>query len=383
MLYQPEQFEPLTDAPWDEDHVQRRIREIVADADNAYDATSLWPADDWDGWNTPLPLTTLYVGAAGVIWALDVLRPYAETSFDLAAAIEQTLEAWRADPDFMTGIELPAKKEAGFLTGESGILLVAWKLTRKGEYADALHARVRENADSETNELMWGSPGTMLAARAMHEWTGEARWDDAWRESADELRRRRKPDGTWTQRLYGNDYTSLSPSHGVPANVFVLRDDEIDRETADLLAREVVMDDGLANWPLRLGGDLVAEDGEIKVQWCAGAPGVVIETVRYLDEGLLVAGAELAWRAGPHGMEKGPNICHGTAGNGYAFLKVFERTGDELWLDRARRFAMHALEQVERRGRGRYSLFTGDVGVALYAASCIEARADYPVLDTL
>jgi hypothetical protein len=29
---------------------------------------------------------------------------------------------------------------------------------------------------------------------------------------------------------------------------------------------------------------------------------------------------------------------------------------------------VHTLEQVERRGRGRYSLFTGDVGVALYAA---------------
>ena len=79
------------------------------------------------------------------------------------------------------------------------------------------------------------------------------------------------------------------------------------------------------------------------------------------------------------------SICHGTAGNGYAFLEVFRRTGDERWLDRARRFAMHALEQVERlraqRGRGRYSLWTGDVGVALYAADCLDARAAYPILD--
>ena len=81
-------------------------------------------------------------------------------------------------------------------------------------------------------------------------------------------------------------------------------------------------------------------------------------------------------------MEKGPGICHGTAGNGYAFLKTFERTGDEEWLLRARRFAMHALEQVERRGRGRYSLWTGDLGVALFAADCLEARTEYPVLET-
>jgi hypothetical protein len=44
---------------------------------------------------------------------------------------------------------------------------------------------------------------------------------------------------------------------------------------------------------------------------------------------------------------------------------------------------MHALEQVERRGRGRYSLFTGDLGVALYAAGCIDAQAEIPIFDVL
>jgi hypothetical protein len=130
---------------------------------------------------------------------------------------------------------------------------------------------------------------------------------------------------------------------------------------------------------------LPGPDGQIRLQWCAGAPGVVIGAADYLDEGLLLAGAELCWKAGPHGAEKGPSICHGTAGNGYALLAAFERTGDERWLERARRFAVHALDQARReradRGRGRYSLWTGDLGVALYAASCLEARAAYPVLD--
>jgi hypothetical protein len=48
---------------------------------------------------------------------------------------------------------------------------------------------------------------------------------------------------------------------------------------------------------------------------------------------------------------------------------------------------MHALAQVERarcdRGRGRYSLWTGDLGVALYAADCLDARTGYPVLEAL
>jgi hypothetical protein len=81
-------------------------------------------------------------------------------------------------------------------------------------------------------------------------------------------------------------------------------------------------------------------------------------------------------------MEKGSGICHGTAGNGYAFLKLFARSGDERWLERARRFAMHALEQVERRGRGRYSLWTGDLGVALFAADCLDGTSAYPILET-
>ena len=119
-----------------------------------------------------------------------------------------------------------------------------------------------------------------------------------------------------------------------------------------------------------------------RLQWCDGAPGIVSAAAPYLDEQLLLGGAELTWCAGPPGMEKGSSICHGTAGNGYAFLKVFERTGDELWLGRARRFAVHALEQGKRRGQGRYSLWTGDVGVALYAADCLESRSAYPALDS-
>ena len=101
-----------------------------------------------------------------------------------------------------------------------------------------------------------------------------------------------------------------------------------------------------------------------------------------LDE-LLRAGGELTWRAGP--LRKGANLCHGTAGNGYAFLELFERTGDELWLERARAFAMHAIEQVEqcsaRYDRGRHSLWTGDPGTALYLHSCLTATSAFPTID--
>src|SRR5207244_2499686 len=154
---------------------------------------------------------------------------------------------------------------------------------------------------------------------------------------------------------------------------------------AKALADTAVLEGGVANWPTRSGRELAGPDGEIRVQWCAGSPGIVTAASSYLDEELLLAGAELPWRTGPPSLDKGPGICHGTAGNGYAFLTAFSRTMDEQWLERARRFAVHALDQVERlrvqRGRGRYSLWTGDLGVALYAADCIDGRPRYPIFD--
>ena len=43
----------------------------------------------------------------------------------------------------------------------------------------------------------------------------------------------------------------------------------------------------------------------------------------------IVAAAELTWQAGP--LAKGPGLCHGTAGNGYALLAMHARTGDAKW----------------------------------------------------
>jgi lantibiotic modifying enzyme len=383
VFYQPDAFEPLTEEPWDEGRVREGIQRIVTEADEAYDQVSLWPAHEWDAWQTPLPLKNLYAGAAGVVWALDALqrRGHAETKVNLPAAATRTLERWRAEPGLLEGTELPSKPASSLLCGETGILVVAWRLAPSDDLADALLARVRENVANEAEEVMWGSPGTMLAAQAMHELTGEDRWAEAWRESAEALLDRRESDGLWTQRLYGNVHRFLGPVHGLVGNVLALRNEAVERQTAAILTDEAIVEDGLATWPAVAGGELMPKDGTIRLQWCHGAPGIVATAGDYLDEELLRAGAELTWQAGAHGPEKGVGLCHGTAGNGYALLKAFARTGDERWLECARRFAVHALKQTES-SPGRYSLFTGDVGAALFASSCLHADARFPVLQT-
>ena len=392
-LYRPDAFEPLTETPWSEDRAREGIREIVADAEAAFRGPKLfWRANEWDGWHGTSPMKNLYVGTAGVLWALDRLQRAgdAETTLDLAELAARNVELFRGRPDFMKGMKLPTPREAALLTGETGILLTACRLGRRG-YADDLHALVRANVDNEAEELMWGAPGTLLAAEAMWRLTGEKRWEAARDETARALLSRRDADGYWTQRLYGREGRGLTPPHGLAGNVQMLLpalgdpDNEVTDRTRAILAETAVVEDGLANWPPRPRPELPGPDGQIRVQWCAGGPGVVVSAFRYLDEELLLAGAELPWRTGPPNLEKGPGICHGTAGNGYAFLKAYWRLADELWLERARRFAMHALEQVRRlrkqHGRGRYSLWTGDLGVALYVADCVSGTGVYPVLD--
>jgi len=388
VLYEPEQFEPLIDEPWVPARVEDAIAAIVTDADATFHQDALWPAHAWDEYREGQPAKVLYAGAAGVIWALDALRRsgHAETSLDLGAAALRALELERAEPD---ALDDEHYRSGALLDGETGPLLVAFRLASDPALADALHALVRANVANPTDDLAWGAPGTLLAAVAMSEWTGEPRWEEAARETATALRARRGDDGLWRQ---DDDYRGLGTLHGAAGNTLALLrfepDDALASETAAVLSRHAFREGGLANWPGSPRPRLARpRDGRICLQWCTGAPGVLAGAWDYLDEDLLLAGAELVWQAGAHGDEKGHGLCHGTSGNGFALLKAFARTGEERWLERARRFAVHALAQAERlataNGRRRYSLFTGDVGTALFAAACLDVDVRYPIVDVM
>jgi len=104
---------------------------------------------------------------------------------------------------------------------------------------------------------------------------------------------------------------------------------------------------------------------------------------KLLDQ-LLDETGELVWQAGP--LVKGSNICHGTSGNGYAFLYLYRKTGELVWLDRAKKFAMHCIEQCQKArlhyGQSRFTLWTGDAGLAIYLYHCMHPeKAAIPGLD--
>jgi lantibiotic modifying enzyme len=379
MLYTPESHEPIESRPWDPDVAVTTIREIAADCEASFDSP-YWPVHPRDDDGTG-PYTTLYEGPSGVIYALDLLagRSLVDTTRDYVPALEQLVEVYRSSPDFEEWNHPPS-----FLSGETGILLALYRLAPSPQIAGRIAELVAANVADPHLEFMWGSPGTMLAARAIDR-------PDLWRASADHLGNVWEDSGLWTQDLYGSQERYLGPAHGFAGCVLALAhepSEELDRRVSDAFRRYAVQEDGLANWPALAGGDLITRQKDIRMQWCHGAPGMVASLAEIASadgehERLLLAGGELTWRAGP--LTKGASLCHGTAGNGLAFLKLFRRTGDELWLERARAFAMHAVAQVERErralGRGRYSLWTGDPGTALYLALCLDGSATLPGLD--
>jgi hypothetical protein len=59
--------------------------------------------------------------------------------------------------------------------------------------------------------------------------------------------------------------------------------------------------------------------------------------------------------------------------------------GEQRWLDRVRRFAVHAIEQHRRDaveyGQRRYPLWTGDPGLAVYLSNCIAGTDFFPTMD--
>jgi len=374
MLYDPDRHEPLTETPWDAGRAEAAIPAIVADTERAFSLVELWRIHprDVEPDDPPL-LADIAIGAAGVIWALERLG----SEDDWSAIAASLARRYRTGPDF-------GEPTASLYEGEAGILLVS------GTEPERLLDLIRANVDHPANELFWGAPGTMLAAQVAYERTGDPAFAAAWQESADAVWA--AWDGElWEQDLRGRPAVVLGAAHGFAGNVFALargnllddaRRAELERRAVAALAHHAQREDGLANWPPALG------DAKVRAQWCHGAPGIVVCTSGIaagedaLTE-LLVAGGELTWKAGP--LKQSAGLCHGTAGNGYAFLKLLERTGDERWLDRARAFAMHAIEQVERLhahyGRGWYSLFTGDVGTALYVQSCLDVDAAFPTLD--
>jgi hypothetical protein len=335
VIYRPAEHEQLAGGPWDERLARYAIADILDET------IAAGPSEE----------AGVYAGVAGELY---------------------TLRAFGKDVTWEVG----TGDGPGFADGEVGIALATGDNARFRAAAPAC-------IEDPWNELLYGAGGALVAARLLGE-------DDIAREAIRRLWSTWSFDSSlraciWTQEHDDRRTQSLGFAHGVAGNAYALlraaplqsreHQTELMHRVVETLERTALRQGEFVNWPPR--PDDPAD--KLRVQWCHGAPGVVCALAgapaHHALDALLLGAGELVWEAGP--LRKGAGLCHGTAGNGWAFLKLNRRTRDRKWLERARRFAMHAIEQREG-GRG---LLEGDLGVAFYLHACIEVDDRWPLLD--
>ena len=396
-LFNPARHYPLLQRNWDATTVQQMIEAITSNTIAQLQRQARLPAHPLDEGAFG---SDLYFGKAGVLWAIEYLQAVGaiDATFDVKADLEATLEQNRQRYPQLS----PYPEQSSFLFGELPMLLLQYKLTPSEAKAAEILRSIHKNDTQPIRELMWGIAGSMLAAYFMHQWTQVPEWAEAFNIQAALLLQEWQPVGEvgylWTVDLYGSQQQYLGPVHGFAGNLTplllgrpLLADEEFDAIAMKVMTTVVntaVTDDRAANWPAIFNLDSPSQALEL-VQYCHGAPGMVTALstlpvgIHEPFDRILEQGGELTWQAGP--LKKGSNLCHGTAGNGYAFLKLFVRTGNQMWLDRARAFGMHAIEQYrlskELYAQLRYPLWTGDLGLAIYLWDCLQAQAKFPTID--
>lgn len=149
------------------------------------------------------------------------------------------------------------------------------------------------------------------------------------------------------------------------------------------------LQDSEGNFPCALD-ELNRQVNEL-VHWCHGAPGMIYlmakayllwHEPKYLKSCKDMS--DLIWIKGL--LKKGPGICHGVAGNGYASLLMYRMTEEQMYLARAGVFAKFLKADVFKREARvpdyPYSLYEGIAGTACFLADLIEpAKAAFPFSD--
>ncbi|XP_067358428.1 glutathione S-transferase LANCL1 isoform X1 [Channa argus] len=134
----------------------------------------------------------------------------------------------------------------------------------------------------------------------------------------------------------------------------------------------------------------VGDDRDLLVHWCHGSPGViymllqahkVFRAPQYLQDALQCG--EVVWRWGL--LKKGYGLCHGAAGNAYAFLALYRQTHDPKHLYRACMFADWCMNYGKHGCRTPdtpFSLFEGMAGTIYFLADLLQPmKARFPAFE--
>ncbi|WP_408097074.1 lanthionine synthetase C family protein [Peredibacter sp. HCB2-198] len=392
MLYSKERHTEITSVPWNADQVMDFSSSIMNEAEKLLATSSPLPPHPLDTNDFSQPLSTMYYGVEGVAWGLQHWGQKTKTklSFNPIEIFESRIQ------------QHPEPDDVSYFFGKTGIRLAIQATQPSEKNLKNLCHDLDSLQNVETNEMMAGAPGALIAAQLLWEMNKESSPERICLLIPKVLGARNDNDSLklpiWTQNYVGQSSIYIGAAHGAVGNIFSLLRASIHMNKTDLqsireyaislLKRTALENETEVNWPILYSNN----NKEPLVHWCHGATGVVMQLATLLPIGidskfdeLMIKAGNLIWKAGP--LKKGANLCHGTSGSGAALLKLFERTGDEIWLQRARTLAMATLKQIEEDRetykQPRYSLWTGDIGAVLFLQACTTGRFFTPMLDVI
>nr|CAD2165449.1 unnamed protein product [Meloidogyne enterolobii] len=190
---------------------------------------------------------------------------------------------------------------------------------------------------------------------------------------------------------HGDEY--LGAAHGVSGILQILLSywDFLDYSAKTAVRQSVdwylsiQLNDG--NFPS--GTDRIGRTEEL-IHWCHGATGalhmflaahLVFDGAKYLQAAIRCG--QLIWERGI--LRKGPGICHGVAGSGYAFLLLYRQTLENEWLDKAKVFALIIMSEnfknAARTPDCPWSLFEGWAGSLCFLIDLLTpTKSQFPLL---
>ena len=274
VLFDRTEHESLAPSRWEERRAVLAIEEITARTIDTHEPGRFWPRHPLDDYGSASDRDKgLWIGAAGVLWALNHL------GFGIGEG--GLYDGYLHDPEF--------PGSTGLMMGELGVLLVSWKLAPTAAKKQRLFELVEANITNASGELFDGAPGGMLAALSVYEATGDARWRDLWQRCANRVWDQFRVDPEfgcriWIQYRRGRLLRSIGAGHGFASNVRsllrgeqllpVTRIHELEQAASETARMLAVKEDGQVNWPTA-ADRYWAEQFPMRVQWCHGAPGLI------------------------------------------------------------------------------------------------------------
>lgn len=347
---------------------------------------------------------SIYTGTTGI--ALLFFR-LAETAFkdlekgkDLLNVAEQVLKSSN---------RRLGEKRITFLCGDAGPLsLGAVLASRKGDlvkserYIKALIAMVDRccNDKSIPDEVLYGKAGYLYALLFVQKYIGEGTVNertilkvcDAILKSGAKLAREDHSRIPLKYTWHGKEY--IGAAHGYIGILYMLLQPQLQKhdliQQASATIKESIDQLMSIRYPSGNFPSSVGSQSDKLIHWCHGAPGAVHLLSRafqvYGDEKYLTAAkkcCDVIWKRGF--LQKGYGLCHGIAGNGYAFLALYNLTKDCKYLYYANKFGEWCLDYGKHGCRtpdSPFSLFEGLAGTTHFMADLLEPEnAHFPAFQ--